>query len=301
MSQCVHGLARVAAAPNGAWGRVEARDGTRWLVRTDGTRAPVPSAPRRVVSTLPNITELVAYLGGPELLVGVSPHCNFPPEIVGKPSVSVMPVDVEGLRVLKGDLVLCDADFHAESLPLLERHHFPVLMLESRSLAHLATMVEVLGQVLGVPAAAERAAALRARLEAAIANAGQGARVPPQRVLLVGQTDPLNVLGPGSLLDDLLRACGCVNVACDLGRPSAPFSEESVLMRSPDWILTTWEPLPERLRARWARLPAVAQGRVVLAAADDLLRPGPRTPEALERLAAVLSGKLAPELLAPRR
>ncbi len=292
---------QVAGAPTGNWGRVEGEAGARWLVRADGARARVPNAPRRIVSTLPSITELVAYLAGSEVLVGVSPHCNFPPEVVGLPKVSVLPVDVEGLRALKPDLVLCDLDFHAQSLELLERHEIPVLMLESRSLTHLGTTVHVLSQVLEGPGVSERAQAFFRRFAEASVRAALAQRQPAQRVLLVDQTDPLNVLGPGSLLDDMLRACGCVNVACDLGRPSAPFSEESVLMRAPDWILTTWEPLPERLRARWARLPAVAQGHVVLAAADDLLRPGPRTPEALERLAAMLSGQLAPELLAPRR
>ena len=293
--------AQLAAAPQGRWGRLETAEGARWLVRADGTRARVPEAPRRIVSTLPSLTELVAHLAGSEVLVGVSPHCNFPPEVLSLPKVSVLPVDVEGLRALRPDLVLCDADFHAQSLELLERHRIPALMVESRSLAHLDVTIDVLAQVLGGTVVQDRALLLRQRLSKARDSASLSQRVPPQRVLLVDQTDPLNVLGPGSLLDDMLRACGCVNVACDLGRPSAPFSEESVLMRAPDWILTTWEPLPERLRMRWARLPALARGQVVLAAADDLLRPGPRTPEALERLAAVLSGRLAPELLAPRR
>jgi len=293
--------AALAAAPDGAWGRIESRDGARWLVRRDGTRARVPASSRRVVSTLPSLTELVAHLAGTQALVGVTPHCNFPPEVAPLPKVSVLPMDVEGLRALKPDLVLCDADFHAQSLELLERHRIPALMFESRSLAHLLTTVAVLGEVLEGEGVAARADELRARLEAAVREAGRGAPQPPPRVLMVDQTEPLNVLGPGSLLDDMLRACGCVNVACDLGRPSAPFSEEALLMRAPDWILTTWEPLPERLRARWPRVPAVARGQVVLASSDDLQRAGPRTPEALARLAAVVSGRLPPEKLAETR
>ena len=60
---------------------------------------------------------------------------------------------------------------------------------------------------------------------------------------------PLYVLGPGSLLDDMMRECGGVNVACDLGRASGPFAEELVLARRPDWILLRAVRSPRASRA----------------------------------------------------
>jgi ABC-type Fe3+-hydroxamate transport system substrate-binding protein len=292
-------LERVGTAPDGTWTREVTSEGDRTrVVLKDGTAVVLPAQAKRIVSTLPSITELVAYLAGADALVGVSPWCNWPPEVRALPKVSVLPIDVETLKGLAPDLVLCDGTFHAASLQLLRRHFPDALPVESRSLAHLAATVEVLGRVLGGPHAEERAAALLQDLDRAVAEARSAAKTPPLRVLLVGQPDPLHVLGPGSLLDDLLRACGCVDVACDLGRASGPFSVEVAIARRPDWILTTGDPLTADLLKRWAGMPAVRAGRLASANVDDLLRAGPRTPGALRRLAAVLKGDLPPERLA---
>ncbi|MFM8979502.1 MAG: ABC transporter substrate-binding protein [Planctomycetia bacterium] len=294
------------------YARLEVQAGRRSVRFDDGTRCVLPAATRRIASTLPNLTELVAHLGGVERLVGVSPHCNFPPGLERLPRVSVMPLDLEGLRALAPDLVLCDRVFHAASLEALGRAGVPWLALQSRSLDDLEDTVQLLGAVLEEEPAAQaarapaespaaRAAALVARLRAARERVRPPAGAVGPAVLVVGQADPLHVLGPGSLLDDMLRACGARNVAADLGRPSGPFSEEALLARAPGWILTTWGALPEAQRQRWARVPALAQGHVAEAVADDLLRAGPRTPQALERLGEVLAGRLPPAALAGGR
>lgn len=286
------------------YARLEREQGRRVVRFDDGTRCVLPAATRRIASTLPNLTELVAHLSGVERLVAVSPHCNYPPGLERLPRVSVMPLDLEGLRALAPDLVLCDRVFHVASLEALGRAGVPWLALQSRSLDDLEDTVRLLGAVLGEgegSGPAVRAAALLERLRAARERVRPPAGREGPTVLVVGQADPLHVLGPGSLLDDMLRACGARNVAADLGRPSGPFSEEALLARAPGWILTTWGELPATQRERWARVPALAQGHVAEAVADDLLRAGPRTPEALERLAGVLAGRLPPAALAGGR
>jgi ABC-type Fe3+-hydroxamate transport system substrate-binding protein len=123
-----------------------------------------------------------------------------------------------------------------------------------------------------------------------------------RKVLLLGQAEPLYVLGPGSLLDDMVRACGCENVASDLGRASAPFPTELVRARAPDWILTTsGVGLPPSLLDLWKDVPAVKEGRIADASADDLVRAGPRTTAALRRLSKVLRGELPPDRLTERK
>ncbi|MFM8386289.1 MAG: ABC transporter substrate-binding protein [Planctomycetia bacterium] len=298
------GAPQAAPAPAGGvrapYARLLQEGGLRLVAFDDGTRVPLPPSTLRIASTLPNLTELVAHLAGVGRLVAVSPHCNHPPGLERLPRVSVMPLDLEGLRALAPDLVLCDRVFHAASLEALGRAGVPWLALQSRSLDDLEDTVRLLGEVLGEgegSAPAMRAAALVERLRGARERVRASAGRDGPGVLVVGQADPLHVLGPGSLLDDMLRACGARNVAGDLGRPSGPFSEEALLARAPDWILTTWDALPGTQRERWARVPAVVRGHVAHASADDLLRAGPRTPEALERLAAVLAGRLPPSAL----
>ena len=84
--------------------------------------------------------------------------------------------------------------------------------------------------------------------------------------------------------------CGGINVACDLGRASGPFSEELVLARRPDVVLLLRGELPESFRRRWANVPAVQDDRCVLFTDDDLLQAGPYVPEALRELAEAIHG-----------
>lgn len=288
-------LDRPAAAVDGDYVRSTALDGdTRVVTFRDGRVFRVPRDPRRVVSTLPGITEMVAALGAADRLVAVSPYCDRPPEVLHLPRLSVMPLDRERLAELEPDLVLVDAVVRVVGL---EDAHVPVLPLESRSVGHLEATVDLLAAVFDSPAARGEAA----RFAAALARAETAAAPPPGartlRVLLVAQCDPLVVLGPGSLLDDALRLCGAANVACDLGRASGPFAEELVLARDPDWIVILDAASDRRLLARWGSLAAVREGRVARGSSDDLVRAGPRTPRAVTRLADVLRGRRPPEAL----
>jgi ABC-type Fe3+-hydroxamate transport system substrate-binding protein len=266
--------------------------GTRTLRGPDGVEVRVPLEPRRIVSTLPGITECVAHLdGGIARLAAVSPHCDRPAEVAALPRVSVMPISLEAIAGVEPDLVLVDLTLLRTALPDL-RSRFPgVLPLESGSLDGLARTIDLLAAALGTDGARERAEQLRRRLGETRREAASR-RAVGRTVLLVGQFEPLLVLGPGSLLDDMVRACGLENIAADLGRASGPFASERVRAGAPDWILWTGDPFPESLRESWASLPAVRDGRVAKARADDLVRAGPRTVEALDRLSRVLAGEL---------
>jgi len=289
-------LDRVGQAPDGAYVRSAEVDGDRRrVVYADGRVVRVPLDPRRIVSTLPGLTEIVASLGALDRLVAITEHCDRPRETEGIRRISVMPFDLETLADVEADLVLVDPILNTDAVPAKGGPAF--LALESRTLAHLLTTVELLAAVLGTEEARLGALRFEAGLNLArIAAAPEPDAVPP-RVLLLAESDPLYVLGPGSLLDDMLRQCGAVNVACDLGRASGPFAEELVLARRPDWILALDGRPDAALLARWASVPAVAEGRVASGAADDLLRAAPRIPAALVRLADVLHGRRPPEAL----
>jgi ABC-type Fe3+-hydroxamate transport system substrate-binding protein len=211
-----------------------------------------------------------------------------------------MPLSLEALAAHAPDVVLVDATLLRVNLPDLRRRFGAVVPLDSTSLDGLRRSALVLAEVLNTDGARERARRLRDDVDAARRSVA-GAIGTRRRVLLLGQSEPLTVLGPGSLLDDAVRACGGENVAADLGRASGPFALEPVRARAPEWIHTTEGPFPSVLRSAWAAVPAVKDGRVADASADDLVRSGPRIPAALRRLGAVLRGELEPSRLTPRR
>jgi ABC-type Fe3+-hydroxamate transport system substrate-binding protein len=274
------------APASGDWvASVTRGDGIFTVVTRGGASYRVPAAPRRIVSTLPGLTETVAALGAADRLVAVSEHCPLPEGAKSPARISVMPIAYELLRPLRPDLVLVDPVLLGGQLEELGRRVPAFLPLESRSLAHLEASVALLARVLGTPAASRAAAEFADDLSRARAQARGAAE--GFRVLLLAGADPVYALGPGSLLDDMLAVCGGVNVACDLGRASGPFAAELVRVRRPDWILVTAGDFPPMLRSRWKDLPAVGAGRIHRVDDDAFVRAGPRTPDALRRLAAL--------------
>lgn len=285
-------LAAVRAAPDGRFVKsVQVVDGSGLRITyADGLELDVATDAQRIVSALPGITEMLCHLGAEDRIVAVSDRCDYPTTIATKQRVKVQPFDAEAVLAVRADLLIVDRRLHRRDLAMLSRRVPNILLLDtSRSLAHLAQSMDLLAQVLGTAEAREKADDFRRRMDALLPRIAAPAGATPQRVLIVAQWDPLYVLGYGSLIDDLVRACGCVNVACDLkSDASGTFSEELVIARQPDVILTPPGPLPARLAERWRTVPAVRNRRFLDGSADDLVRAGPRILGALERLAGQL-------------
>ena len=287
----------VAVAALGACGGADRPSRPRPRVARDATGAPVrlPAEVRRVVPTLPGLTETVIALGARSLLVGVgAADAGLPGfDLEGLPRVPVFPeISAEALASLDPDLVLVDATLSPVDVGPLRRRFEGVFVADSRTLDGLRTTFERLGEALSREAEASRLVADldRARREAR-AEGSPG-------VLLLAQSEPPHALGPGALLDDVLRAVGARNALADLGAPSKEVSWERVIEAAPAWIVLTGPEaaMSPALLARLSVVPAVASGRIALAP-DDLQRAGPRLARAMERLAKVLSGTLPPAAL----
>lgn len=262
----------------------------RVVLDATGTPVVVPRDVRRIVTTVPGLTALVVALGAGDRLVAVSAPEKALGPMASLPRVPVYPViPAETIANLAPDLLLIDPTLSPRDLAPL-RARFPVTFAsDSRTLDGLATTFLRVGAALGREAAAER---LVDELDAA----RRDAKAPGSPlVLLLSWAEPPSViaLGPGSLLDDMLRSIGGRNVFADLGRPSGPIPSEMVVSRAPAFIVTTGGTVTDDLRARWQSVPAIRDGRVIDAGDDDFVRAGPRTAYALRRLARLLTPEAA--------
>ena len=278
-----------APEPDGAYATWEVDGESLRIMYASGETRTLPRRPRRIVSTLPGLSETVAWLGGIDRLVAVSEHANYPEVLKLRPKVGVYPPDIEGILGHRPDVVLVDHDlFRAQLDDLSQRIPGLLPVTSSRSLAHLETSIHLLAALLGTPEAAERAEAFRVRKSALLTRLAAERPAVPFRVLFAAQWDPLYVLGPEALLSDLVRVCGGANIACNLELASNTFDEELVLARAPTWILHQGAGPPEKVRERWRGVPAIRDGRIASYDADDLVRAGPRILDGLERMRAVL-------------
>jgi ABC-type Fe3+-hydroxamate transport system substrate-binding protein len=264
--------------------------------------APAPDAApaRRIVSLAPAFTETLIALGAADAVVGIG---RFDPEIPGKPSLprlgDTFDVSLETLFALRPDLVLVNSQGVAESLrPLASR--ITVLTPPTDRLADALALFEDLGRRTGhVDEATALSRRVRGALDASRARAEKrrtaGASSP--KVLVVVQRRPLYAAGRTSFVAELLDAVGARNALDDVEQPWPLLSEEAAVARAPDAILDASEGdnATEAGRAAllesWSRfpsVPAVRDGRVLVIREDAIFRPGPRIPEALARLEAML-------------
>lgn len=262
--------------------------GARVVVDCAGARVTLPATVDRIVTTAPGLTALVVALGGGAALVGVSDQDRREGALAGLARIPVYPsVPAEAVAVLEPDLVLVDRGLSGRDADAL-RARFPVTFVTdaSRSLDRLRETFLRVAEAVGRP---RRGEDLARELDAARRLHRVEGR---PRVLVLGQVDPPPpyAIGPGGLLGDMVASVGAENVAWDLGMPSGPLASEVVVARAPEVILHTGGAFPDALRRAWRSVPAVREGRVHDIGDDLYMQGGPRTAEALARLAALLRG-----------
>ena len=103
--------------------------------------------------------------------------------------------------------------------------------------------------------------------------------------------------GKGTFMDELATLCGLTNAFADV-EGWAEISEEQVLERNPDYILTISMyfgegPTPEEeiaSRAGWENVTAVKNGAILNLQNNELSRPAPRLAEGAQMLADFIAG-----------
>ncbi len=258
-----------------------------------GRRVTLDAPPRRIVSLVPSVTELVFAIGAQDALVGVTDFCDYPAAARLKPRVGGMVApSLETLVALKPDLVVATtAGNREETVTQLERLRIPVYLVNPARVADVLDLISRLGALTGhEDAAAELAASLDVRIKAVLARV---AALPRPRVLYVLWPEPLIVPGRGALVSELLALAGGDSVTADAAEPYPRYSLEAAVARAPEVIILASHgsgqvPLD---RAKWERftsLPAVKAGRLYTTDGNLLHRYGPRVVDGLERLARLI-------------
>jgi iron complex transport system substrate-binding protein len=251
---------------------------------------------RRVVTTTPSATEIIAAAGGLERIVGVDRFSRFPPEVAGLPVVGdFMAPSVEAILQLEPDLVVLDA-VQGRAAEALRAGGQRTLVLEMHTVAHVLDGIARAGDALGTQ---EVARAERTRLERAIAEVRARGQARPRRprVLMVvdrevGALRSIVAAGPGTYLDELTSLAGADNVLRASAARYPNVSPETILEARPDVILDAVHTSNPLAAARdWNALrqvPAVDASQIHMIGEPHFISPGPRLDKALEQLEKLL-------------
>ncbi len=260
--------------------------------------AGLQTAPKRIISLIPAVTEIVYAIGAGTDLVAVGSFDEYPPEVASLPRVGgLLDPDLERILSLKPDLVLVygtQTDLRLQ----LERAGIEQFSYKHSDLAGVMATIRALGARLGRGGTAERVAAdLENRLAAIRSKVSRRAR--PKALLVFGRDAQslrgIFASGGVGFLHDMLETAGADNVFADVKRESVQATSELVLQRAPEAIVELRHAMkPDQIdaeRSVWSALasvPAVRTGRVYILTDSSLPIPGPRVAQATELMARAL-------------
>jgi len=267
------------------------------------TAALAAEPPKRIVSLIPAVTEMIFAMGEGARLVGVSSYDRFPPQVASIAKVGgLLDPNVERLLALRPDLVIV-YNTQQELKQRLERAAIPIYSYEHRGLPDIAETLRAVGARIGSADAANRVATEMERELDAIRRSVAGQ--PRPRTLLVfgrdaGSLRNIDASGGYGFLHDMLDIAGGEDMYADIAKQSVQTTTEMILTRRPDVIIelrygdsarsidakrevSAWDALPS--------VPAVRNHRVYLLVGDEFVVPGPRVVDATNKLAQTLHAK----------
>lgn len=263
-----------------------------------GVEISLESVPRSIISLSPANTEILYALGAGDQVIAVSEYCNYPEDTANKQKIPTgEKLNVETLIALKPDVVFAsNMNAMADQIAQIEQSGIKVVVTEANRLDETYAMIRMIGQAIGKSEAADK---LVNGMQESFAALREDARGRAPKSVYV-EVSPLQYglwsCGRGTFVQELLDIIGAKNIFDDTEGWSA-VSEEQVIERNPDIIITTLSPLTgiedpvEEIvgRANWSEINAVKNGRVYMLDSDMLSRPGPRLVDAAQTLAKIMA------------
>lgn len=246
----------------------------------------------RIVALTPSDCEILCALGAEDLLVGRGAYCDYPEDIQQVPVVnSGDQTNLEEILAMSPQVVLMATMAQTqEQIAALEAAGIRVVVSDAQDIEGVYQAIEMIGQLTGRQSQAQ---ALVAQMQEQFQRIAAQAQDTGKTVYF--EVSPLEwglwTAGKGTFMDELAALCGLTNAFSDV-EGWAQISEEQVLQRNPDYIVTVTMyygegPTPQEeimSRAGWQDVTAVAQNQVFQADNDRMTRPGPRLMDAAQAL-----------------
>lgn len=247
-----------------------------------------------IVATLPSDAEILYALGAGDTLVGRGSYVDYPSEVSEVPDVgSGQETNIEAIIALDPDLVVLGQMSGTEDqIRQLEEAGIPVFVSDADTIEDVYVNIEKLAYLTGYEEAGQE---LIAEMEATFDHYEDLADDQEPGTVYY-EISPLEfglwAAGDDTFMNELGDLLNLDNIFEDDFDGWSEVSEEQVLAKDPDYIITTSmpvegapSPVEEILqREAWQDVTAVKEGQVFQVSSDEFTRPGPRLMYAIEAL-----------------
>jgi iron complex transport system substrate-binding protein len=263
------------------------------LVDMGGREVKLAVPAKRLIALQPADCEILFSIGAGVLLVGRGAYAAYPEEVLAVPSVqSGFETNLEQIIALKPDaVVMATMNQREEDVKKLEEAGIAVIISDAQTIEQAYSVIQLLGRITGYE---DNARKIVREMKASFAALKE--KVGDRRGgSIYFEVSPLEyglwAAGSGTFMDEIGQLLNLNNAFADI-QGWKSISEEQVIARSPDIIVTTAmysgagpTPIEEMLaRPNWGAVKAISEKKVFQAAADAITQPGPRLVQAAEAL-----------------
>ena len=253
----------------------------------------------RIVALTPADCEILYAIGAGDMLVGRGEYCDYPAQVLEVPAVaSGSETNIEQIIALKPDVLLMgDMDQTDEQVARLEAAGIRVVVSEAGDIAGVYTAIDMIGRLMGRE---DNASAVIASMKSTFDSLTEKSTGDGTQTIYF-EVSPLQwgwwTAGTDTIMDEIATMLGMKNCFDDVSG-WAEISEEQVLERNPDFIVTITMyygegPTPEEeilSRAGWENVTAVKNNKILNLQNNELSRPAPRLAEGAQLLFDFLYG-----------
>ncbi len=265
----------------------EKSDGSVTVVDMTGRTITLDEPAERVVALSASDCEILYAIGAGDKLVGRGEYCDYPAEVSEVPSIqSGDDTNIEQIIALHPQVLLMSTMAQTdEQVAQLEAAGVHVVVSDAQDIEGVYNSIDIIGKLMGMEDNAgqiiDEMKQGFTELEEKAADSGG------EEKTVYFEVSPLEyglwAAGNNTFMNEVAEMLGLKNCFDDV-EGWAQISEEQVLERNPDYIVTITMyfgegPTPEEeimSRPGWGVVTAVANGDILNLQDNELSRPGPR-------------------------
>ena len=173
-----------------------------------GRLVQIPSQPRRIISLVPSLTELLFDLGLDQEIVGVTRYCISPPEkVASRVKVGgIHQLDFKAIDALHPDLIIANKEENDRQEIIHLREKYPVYVSDIYTLQDALKMIDDVGKITDLSKNAQQ---LIGEIENSFAKIDHK---KSSKVAYLIWKDPYRVAGGHTFIGDILQLSGLCNI-----------------------------------------------------------------------------------------
>jgi iron complex transport system substrate-binding protein len=265
-----------------------------------GRKVSLKTEPKRIVSLAPSNTEILFFLGLGDRVVGNTTYCDYPEEAKLCTKIGgFKDPSLEKIVTLQPDLVLA-TDMHQQLIKGMEDAGLNVLVLKSNTIEEIFGTIQLVGRAAGVEnKAIDLSKGLKDRVDAVSKKVAKIPESQRPTVYYEMWYEPLMSIGRNSLIGQMIKSAGGINITDDCTEQYPQLSEEVIIEKNPKVMFNSYgheskviTPAEVAARKGWKDIDFVKNNKIYTIDADLLSLPGPRIVEGLEKMAKFLYPEL---------